>query len=556
MKEEPKIPKQGWLVIGIAAILFLPFLGGVHLFDWDEINFAEIAREMIVRNDYLKPHIDYQPFFQKPPLFIWMQALSMHLLGVGEAAARLPNALCGMLTLYLLYKLGSRLYTPLFGWLWAGAYAGSVLPFLYFKSGIIDPWFNLFIFLGLVNLIFFYWKLDGVEFDLKYPARRYQVLAGVFIGLGILTKGPVAYLLVGIVAGVYWLYENLRFYIPLKSFVVLSAIAFATTFLWFGPELLLNGPTFLSEFTSYQFRLFSTADAGHKGFFGYHVVVLLLGCFPASVFALRALFKVKEQQMAEESEYQNDFRRWMRILFWVVLILFSLVGTKIVHYSSLAYFPITYLAAWTLYQMHEQKLPFGKRLRWGLLGVGSLYILLILIFPWVGRNAARLKPVFKDPFAQGNLDAAVSWTGFEVLPAFILLAALVFSWRAFVRKQAWKGFRTLFAGSTLFIFLTLIFFVKRIEGYSQRAAIEFFQSKASEDCYILTHGYKSYAHLFYAKKRMPTHPESNDPYFLKFGNADKPVYLSVKVQKVDEVLEMGTFEELYRKNGFVFFKRK
>jgi 4-amino-4-deoxy-L-arabinose transferase-like glycosyltransferase len=555
MHEPGNTPRQSWLVAALAALFFLPFLGGVHLFDWDEINFAEIAREMIVRGDYLKPHIDYQPFFQKPPLFIWLQALSMQLFGVGEMAARLPNALCGILTLVLLYRFGARLYNPLFGWLWAGAYLGSVLPFLYFKSGIIDPWFNLFIFLGVYHMILYYWKIDGIAFPLRYPARYYQVMTGLFIGLAILTKGPVAYLLAALIAGVYWLYENLRFYIPLRDFAWITVIALGTTLLWFVPELLLNGPAFIKEFTVYQVRLFSTADAGHRGFLGYHVVVLLFGCFPASIFALRALFNIRKEYIAPEEKYQNDFRRWMRISFWVVLVLFSIVGTKIVHYSSLAYFPITYLSAWTLYQLKNGSLSFGRRLRWGLLSIGGVYILLILILPWLGKQAENLKPLFKDPFAQANLDANVLWTGLESLPAFFLAAVLFFSVRAFSRKQVWKGFRLLFGGSALFVFMTLIAFVKRVEGYSQRAAIEFFESKANEDCYILTHGYKSYAHLFYARKRPPVHPEAHDPYFLIYGNTDKPVYLVSKIHKADEVLQMGGFHELYRKNGFVFFTR-
>ncbi len=61
----------------------MPFLGGVHLFDWDEINFAEGAREMIVLKNYLRVHINYEPFWEKPPFFFWLQAASMNLLGIG-----------------------------------------------------------------------------------------------------------------------------------------------------------------------------------------------------------------------------------------------------------------------------------------------------------------------------------------------------------------------------------------------------------------------------------------------------------------------------------------
>ena len=73
--------------------LFFPFLGQSHLFDWDEINFAEAAREMIVTGDYLRVQINFQMFWEKPPFFIWLQVLSMKSFGINEFAARFPNAL-------------------------------------------------------------------------------------------------------------------------------------------------------------------------------------------------------------------------------------------------------------------------------------------------------------------------------------------------------------------------------------------------------------------------------------------------------------------------------
>jgi 4-amino-4-deoxy-L-arabinose transferase-like glycosyltransferase len=143
------------IIILAGALLYIPFLGGVHLFDWDEINFAESAREMIVTGDYLTVSINFKPFWEKPPLFIWLQVLSMKAFGINEFAARLPNALCGILTLLFLYRLGRKIIDRSFGFLWMLVYAGSILPFFYFKSGIIDPWFNLFIFSGIVFLFFF-----------------------------------------------------------------------------------------------------------------------------------------------------------------------------------------------------------------------------------------------------------------------------------------------------------------------------------------------------------------------------------------------------------------
>src|ERR1700743_2774477 len=98
------------LIAVLAALLFIPFLGRVHLFDWDEINFAEISREMIKLHDYTRVYVDFKPFWEKPPMFFWMQSTVMKVFGVNEFSARLPNAICGIFTLIAVYVVGSRIY--------------------------------------------------------------------------------------------------------------------------------------------------------------------------------------------------------------------------------------------------------------------------------------------------------------------------------------------------------------------------------------------------------------------------------------------------------------
>ncbi len=108
--------------------LFLPFLGMVNLFDWDEVNFAECAREMLCRGDYSQVMIDYIPFWEKPPLFIWMQAISMKLFGISNFAARLPNVFAAFFTFSFIIYMGEKLQNRSFGILWAVVFCGSFLP--------------------------------------------------------------------------------------------------------------------------------------------------------------------------------------------------------------------------------------------------------------------------------------------------------------------------------------------------------------------------------------------------------------------------------------------
>jgi len=545
--------RDAYLFALLGALFYIPFLGGVHLFDWDEINFAEISREMLVLDDYLRVHVNFQPFWEKPPFFFWLQALAMKTFGVGEFAARLPNALCGVLTLSVVYRIGEKLYNARFGAIWATVYLGTVLPFLYFKSGIIDPWFNLFIFLGLYFFILGYWKKDAMP-GIELPRTHWWYLfaGGFFIGMGILTKGQAAYLLAVATMGVYWVSQRLRFYVNVPQFLFFTAAATLVTFAWCGLEISKNGPWFINEFNKYQYRLFSTPDAGHGGFPGYHFVVLLLGCFPASIFALRAFFRLP----AEQHAHQQDFRRWMKYLFWVVLILFSIVKSKIVHYSSMCYFPLTFLAAVVLNKILRGEIAFAAWMKVLLAAIGGVFVLATVALPFAGMNAGVLKSLFKDPFAQANLDADVHWSGLEILPGVFLLVVLVLTLRWFNRGYSERAYRWLFGGTAVFVMLTLIFFIKRIEGYSQRAAIEFFESKAGEDTYFTTHGYKSYAQYFYTGIMPHSNPNAYDRNWLIEGPIDKDVYIVTKNYHAEYLRSKPDMEQVGEKNGFVFFKRK
>lgn len=552
--------KTSALLAVLGAVFYIPFLGGVHLFDWDEVNFAEISREMLITKEYFRVYVNFVPFWEKPPLFFWLQSLGMDVFGVGEFAARLPNALCGVATLVFVYQAGRRLYDHRFGLIWSLVYFGSVLPFLYFKSGIIDPWFNFFIFSGLYYFILFYWKKDGLELELPHSKWRYLFLGGFFIGMGILTKGQTAYLIAALTMGVYWVSQRFRMYVSVPQFLYFTFAATLVTLTWYGLETWKNGTWFIEEFNKYQYRLFSTPDAGHKGFPGYHFVVLLIGCFPASIFAIRAFLKMP----AEEFRYRDDFRRWMKYLFWVVLILFTIVKSKIVHYSSMCYFPLTYLAALSVSKIISGEIPLSNGMRIGLWSVGAVFLLAVFAMPVIGMNTEVLKPLFKDPFAQESLNATVNWTGWEVIPGVFLLLVMATAFYFFrkgrLSQQAADahrtGFNILFAGTGIFVLLTLVFFIKRIEGYSQRAAIDFFESKTGQDCYVITYGYRSYAHLFYTRKPKVTNEKSYDRNWLFTGDIDKDLYVVTKIQFAHELLNISGMEEVGRKNGFVFFRRK
>jgi len=548
----PACSYQPWWLLLFATLLFIPFLGGVRLFDWDEINFAEISREMLELGDYLRVHVDFKPFWEKPPFFFWLQALAMKVFGVGAFAARLPNAICGLITLFLLFKIGERLYDRRFGFLWATVYLGTTLPHLYFRSGIIDPVLNLFIFLGLYFFILFHWKKDGFE-NIDLPKKQWVYLfwAGFFIGMGILTKGQVAYMIICLCFFIYWMYQRFGWYVNIPEFLFFTLAASLVTLSWYGLETMLNGSWFIVEFNKYQFRLFSTHDAGHKGFLGYHFVVLLVGCFPASIFAIRSFFKMPTPVY----RYQENFSLWMKILFWVVLILFTIVQSKIVHYSSMCYFPLSFLATKVIYEIINKRINLSIWMKMGLLVIGGLFILAVFIAPLIAQEPSLLYGILKKPFARANLRAEVSWSFFSGLPAIVLIASLGYFFYYQKREQRERSIYFLFFGNALFIFLTLFFFIKNIEQYSQAAAMDFYESKANQDVYVEPLFYKSYGQLFYGKRKNLSHQSTYDKEWLLTGPIDKDAFFIVKIHRIRQMEAYPDVKEIGRKNGFVFYKR-
>jgi 4-amino-4-deoxy-L-arabinose transferase-like glycosyltransferase len=538
----------------LAALLFIPFLGRVHLFDWDEINFAECSREMIKMHDYTRVYVDFKPFWEKPPMYFWMQSTAMEVFGVNEFAARFPNAVCGIVTLISVFLCGSRIYDRKFGLLWALAFGGSLFPNMYFKSGIIDPWFNLFTFLSLFYFILYHWKKNNYDKPgIDKPKIYYVVMSGVFMGLAVLTKGQVALMVFMLTLGVYFIYNRFRFYFNGWDALVFLVVALLVTATWYGYETIKRGPWFINEFLKYQWRLFTTHDADQAGFFGYHYIVLLVGCFPASLLAIPSFFKARYS-----GRYDKDFKMWMIMLFWVVTVLFTIVQSRIIHYSSMAWFPLTFLAAYSIHRWEGGALRYRRYVGISLAILGGLISLLLLGVAVIGLNVKRLAPHVDDSFARGNMEANVHWSGFEGLIGVLLVVALILGIRA-LNRQSWsRAALFLFAGTAIVVCFASAIIVPKVERYSQGADIDFFIARQGENCYVHTLGFKSYGDLFYTMKEKPTNPNSYDQQWLLTGPIDKPVYFVTKIDRVqnwEDPVKYPELKELYRLNGFVFLKR-
>ncbi len=532
------------LAICLATFLLLIFhIGHIPLFDWDEINFAEISREMIVSNNFLQPQVGFAPFYEKPPLFNWLQVICMKLFGISEFSARLPNVICGVLSVGMIYFFGLKNNNRRFALLWVLSFLGGFLSLIFFKSGIIDPWFNLFIYGGILLFIEGYFKSKREE---KYAIHI--IFSGIFIGLAVLTKGPVAIILSAVPILLFFFMNRSVLDYPFKLFALWASVFIAVASSWFIYETYSHGFTYLNEFLKYQVRLFSIEDAEHGGFPGYHFIVILIGCFPASILCLKQ-FKTK---LKPDFNSDDIFISINSILLIVVLTIFSIVQTKIIHYSSLAYFPLSYLAA----NFFSGTLLLNKVQKSLLVGIGLFYALALFAlayFPEL-KNGVILHTNninIIEQFSQHiELSSAEKWGTILIAICFIIA---IFQ---FIYSSTLKSIIAVFAAMILIVELFYFVHLPKLERYSQGGIIDFCKGSASDDAFYHTFRMKSYAIYYYTNYQLNDSMASNRTWLIENNNLNKDCYFVAPKKAKPEIDSVFTHYKLvYDERGVVVYKK-
>jgi hypothetical protein len=246
------------------------------------------------------------------------------------------------------------------------------------------------------------------------------------------------------------------------------------------------------------------------------------------------------------------------------LVVFSLVQTKIVHYSSLAYFPITFLAALALTDVERAWWPRYSTPTAGVIGL--VWAVVFLALPVVGLMIAhdQLEPmrVTPDPFVRAVLAVPAGWSLLDLVVGGAYLAAIVVALIVQRRRKDEKRFAIiLFAATAVIVPLALGRIAPRIERYTQATPIVFYQSLQGCDCYVAPLGFKSFAHLFYGwitpehSARMAGVGPDHFEEWLLSGPIDKPAYFVAKLDKADRWRSRPGLQVIDERNGFVFFRR-
>jgi hypothetical protein len=185
------------LLVVLPGLLLYPCLA-FRLFEPDESRYAQIPREMLQRGDLVVPTLQGERYLDKPPLLYWAVMLSYRIFGVHDWSARLVPALALHATILAVYILGGRTLPERAAW-WAGVFL-SVAPFfvgmarLLVLDGLLTLWTTLALFTAFE-------AVRGQSLS-----RGWWLASALACGLGVLTKGPIAFLLL---APPLWLHRRL-----------------------------------------------------------------------------------------------------------------------------------------------------------------------------------------------------------------------------------------------------------------------------------------------------------------------------------------------------------
>lgn len=340
-----------WLLLATFAVVVY-FLGlNIPLVGPDEPRYAQVAREMLERGDWITPTLGGFPWFEKPPLLYWLEMVSYKMFGVSEFAARLGPTLFGLGTVVSLWVLGRFYFQrpktqnqgPSHSFAnWLALITASTLGINVFSHAASYDIVITFPITAALVSFFIFDQAESASFRKNYLPL---ILFYFFIGVALLAKGLIGIIFPLCIVGLFYLFSHRP---PSRAFLLsllwgtLLAVIIAS--IWYLPMYQLHGYQFINElFIQHHFQRFTSNKYLHPQPFYFFWWVLPLMTLPWLPFFLASIWKVIHHRATENTEHKN--RELLRLTFsrthlltfsaaWLLvpLVFFSFSGSKLPGY--------------------------------------------------------------------------------------------------------------------------------------------------------------------------------------------------------------------------------
>ena len=377
--------KMKWLVLFFSCLLFhIAGTWSLPLIDRDEPRFAEAAREMIERGDYIVPYFNNHYRFDKPPLTYWFQTLSYRAFGENDFAARFPSAIAAALVAVVLLAWGGRMEIPSgrdvspkrptipetsdrkveesdgfatanlrsdsrpylknrIGWWAAIIFTLCLQTFMHAKAAVADMWLVLFVatahWAGW-ELLRDSWGHASSSLSARRAVAPYRLWWWIFylsLAFAFLAKGPIGWTpLLTIAAAKLWLRDtkvNERFVFVPGIFVILALVC-----VWAIPALIRTHGEFFRVGIGHHVVGRSIGTMEGHGAKSLGVYFLTLPFYFITVLASFFPWSIKLPWLTRNLWRERDATdKFLLAGILIIFVIFTLVKTKLPHYTLPAF---------------------------------------------------------------------------------------------------------------------------------------------------------------------------------------------------------------------------
>lgn len=504
------------LLLALMGILFFYKLGSYPLFDLDEPRYAEAAREMIERSNWITPYFNYELRFDKPVFFYWLIALSYKTFGVSEFAARFPSAVMGSLTVLMTYLFGRHWLGRSYGFYAALILSTSVMFIGIARMSITDMTLCAFMTATLLCL-----------FMAAHQNLKWWLTAGFFSGLAVLTKGPVGIVVPGAIFMIYtlliadWKRCLLNRWLPLAV-----AVCLAIALPWYFLAYQQNGHVFLDALFLHNVTRFSDVVSGHKQPIYFYGLVLLGGFMPWTVYlpaAIRQLWqqKTKHRQHVEARNFHYLIPLYTGIWAMFIFVFFTLGHTKLLTYI-LPLFPALALLlaeSWNTRQNNTQDALNNTPSSWKWLTVPAWSLVLVALLGGTLFITKMDKLLPREAIG-------VQANGFNMIAVVLMVAGLSITAWLVSKRQIQNALLSQSITLAVILIIALQGIIPNISKASQGVMMEYL-SKAGHNPLML-YEIQRPSLTFYGQRRIPRFVEEQQPEMVQELNKNKQTYVITK----------------------------
>lgn len=309
-----------FLIIVFILISWLYFynIGNIPFLDRTDSRYSEIAREMVVSNDYLNPRIFNSLHLHKPPLAYWFTALGLKIFGFNPLGARFFLAVFALLSLFIIYLITQHLFDK-----------SIALKTLILTA--ISPGLFLTARIVATDIYLLFFQLCAILFFLKYYNQnnnKHLFLFWLMLAFAFLTKGPPGIIPLFLIIFSFLLYkkENKKFksLFKLKYIFIFLIISFS----WFFYIFITIKDSFnylIVDQLLARIGVIEKIKMGHPQPFYFYLIAINLMLLPYFPVFFKAIYDLRKNLLKKKLVFP---------FFWLIIpfIFFSLIPTKLSTY--------------------------------------------------------------------------------------------------------------------------------------------------------------------------------------------------------------------------------